>query len=54
MAQFVPDESSFSALTDKVVVLTGGATGIGAVTITQLYEAGAIVVFGDIAKEHAE
>jgi len=54
MSQFIPEESSFTILRDKVVVLTGGATGIGAATIVRLHTAGALIVFGDIAAEAAE
>ncbi|KAF2199967.1 putative 15-hydroxyprostaglandin dehydrogenase [Delitschia confertaspora ATCC 74209] len=36
-------------LKDKVIVLTGGATGIGRATVKQFHAAGAKVVFGDVA-----
>ncbi|OTA99810.1 hypothetical protein M426DRAFT_324795 [Hypoxylon sp. CI-4A] len=39
---------SFAGLKDKVIVLTGGSNGIGAVVIAQLADVGAKVVFGDI------
>lgn len=45
--KFEPIESSFAVLQGKVVVLTGGATGIGAATVKLLAENGAAVVFGD-------
>ncbi|CAK3808901.1 Hypothetical predicted protein [Lecanosticta acicola] len=42
-----------SALEGKVVVLTGGAAGIGAATVRQLHTAGAHVFFGDVQDEAA-
>ncbi|KAI1761492.1 putative 3-hydroxyacyl-CoA dehydrogenase [Hypoxylon sp. FL1150] len=48
MPQFQPDPSSFGVLKDQVVVLTGGANGIGLEIVRKLYQAGAHVVFGDI------
>ena len=54
MAEFIPDASKFTSLKNKVVVLTGGATGIGAATVTRLHSAGAFVVFGDINTQAAE
>ncbi|RAK98123.1 putative 3-hydroxyacyl-CoA dehydrogenase [Aspergillus ibericus CBS 121593] len=47
MARFDPEPILFYGLNDKVVVLTGGAHGIGAATVSLLYENGAHVVFGD-------
>lgn len=44
--QFHPPTNS--ALRDKVVVLTGGAAGIGAAAVRLLHEAGAHVFFGDV------
>ncbi|KAF2707703.1 NAD(P)-binding protein [Pleomassaria siparia CBS 279.74] len=49
--QFNPE--LLSTLKEKVVVLTGGATGIGRSTVTQFAEAGCKVVFGDISEEPA-
>ncbi|KAF2270516.1 putative 15-hydroxyprostaglandin dehydrogenase [Lojkania enalia] len=40
-------------LSDKVVVLTGGATGIGRSAVAQFAEAGCKVIFGDISEEPA-
>jgi len=54
MSQFNPDESQFSKLKGKVVVLTGGANGIGASTVQLLHKAGASVVFGDLNRKVAE
>ncbi|ETS82665.1 hypothetical protein PFICI_04541 [Pestalotiopsis fici W106-1] len=48
MPEFYPVQSSFKALRNKVVVLTGGANGIGEYVVETLYRAGAHVVFGDI------
>ncbi|EME85458.1 uncharacterized protein MYCFIDRAFT_130791 [Pseudocercospora fijiensis CIRAD86] len=44
--RFIPPSSS--VLKDKVIVLTGGAEGIGAATVRLLHEAGAHIFFGDI------
>jgi NAD(P)-dependent dehydrogenase (short-subunit alcohol dehydrogenase family) len=44
---FTPDLTKFPNLKDKVVVLTGGANGIGAATVSQLHSAGAKIIFGD-------
>jgi NAD(P)-dependent dehydrogenase (short-subunit alcohol dehydrogenase family) len=41
-------------LTDKVVVIAGGGSGIGAATALRLAEEGAQVVVGDIAADNAE
>lgn len=54
MSSFVPEEAHCSALKDKVVVLSGGSTGIGAATVKRLHQAGAVVVFGDIATGPAQ
>ena len=40
-------------LTDKVAVVVGGATGIGAATATRLGGEGCRVVIGDIAEDAA-
>ncbi|KAF7195361.1 Short-chain dehydrogenase/reductase ascJ [Pseudocercospora fuligena] len=44
--RFTPPSSS--VLKDKVVVLTGGAAGIGSATVRLLHQAGAHVFFGDV------
>ncbi|RDW92379.1 3-hydroxyacyl-CoA dehydrogenase type-2 [Coleophoma crateriformis] len=41
------EDTTLALLKDKVVVISGGARGIGAATVSQLYRAGARVVFGD-------
>ncbi len=41
-------------LTDKVVVVAGGATGLGAATAIRLGAEGSCVVIGDIAEEAAQ
>ncbi len=51
MPDFVPDEARFQELAGKVIVLTGGATGIGAATVHRLHTAGAHIVFGDTNKD---
>ncbi|GAB7334312.1 hypothetical protein MBLNU13_g06339t2 [Cladosporium sp. NU13] len=50
--QFHPPPSS--SLSGKVVVLTGGAIGIGVVLVRLLHDAGAHVFFGDILDEPAQ
>ena len=40
-------------LTDKVAVIAGGATGIGAATATRLAAEGALVVVGDVSADGA-
>ncbi|CZR63059.1 related to 3-hydroxyacyl-CoA dehydrogenase [Phialocephala subalpina] len=49
MAHITFNPELLSTLKDKVVVLTGGATGIGREAVKQFHQAGAKVVFGDVA-----
>ncbi|MCJ1477989.1 hypothetical protein MMC13_006664 [Lambiella insularis] len=54
MSRFAPAEERLANLRGKVVVLTGGANGIGAATVRLLFEAGASVVFGDVDTKNGE
>ncbi|KAL4885806.1 hypothetical protein BJY04DRAFT_179225 [Aspergillus karnatakaensis] len=54
MAHLTLNPELLSTLKDKVVVLTGGATGIGRSVATLFHENGAKIVFGDIAEEPAQ
>ncbi|KAJ5261026.1 hypothetical protein N7478_011621 [Penicillium angulare] len=47
MSQYIPQISSQS-LSDKIVLITGGANGIGASLVEQCLESGANVCFGDL------
>ncbi|KAJ5679950.1 hypothetical protein N7462_008194 [Penicillium macrosclerotiorum] len=47
MSQYIPQISSVSLL-NKVVLITGGANGIGASLVQQCLESGANVCFGDL------
>ncbi|MGO9226512.1 SDR family NAD(P)-dependent oxidoreductase [Mycobacterium sp.] len=51
----VPEvQRSINGLRDKVVVIAGGATGIGAATAKRLGAEGSIVVVGDLAESVAK
>ncbi|MCJ1251902.1 hypothetical protein MMC30_009140 [Trapelia coarctata] len=54
MSLFAPSKDTLESLRDKVIVLTGGANGIGASTVNLLHNAGACVVFGDTDTCNAE
>ncbi|KIW67668.1 hypothetical protein PV04_06900 [Phialophora macrospora] len=47
MAEIKIDQPTLDSVKGKVAVLAGGAQGIGAATVTQLYTSGAHVFFGD-------
>jgi NAD(P)-dependent dehydrogenase (short-subunit alcohol dehydrogenase family) len=54
MAFFDPAAAPTGNLKDKVIVLTGGATGIGAAAVSHLYSLGAKIVFGDVNVSDAD
>ena len=54
MTSFNPKAAPTANLKDKVVVLTGGATGIGAAMVSHLHSLGAKVIFGDVNVDVAE
>jgi NAD(P)-dependent dehydrogenase (short-subunit alcohol dehydrogenase family) len=54
MARFQPDPTWLDSLSGKVVVLTGGANGIGAATVKLFHSQGAKIVFGDVNIAGAE
>ncbi|CAK7230073.1 hypothetical protein SCUCBS95973_007450 [Sporothrix curviconia] len=51
MAEVVFSQQTLATLEGKVVVLTGGAQGVGAATVRMACEAGAHVFFGDWADD---
>ncbi|KAL3478158.1 hypothetical protein BJX99DRAFT_224714 [Aspergillus californicus] len=53
MAHLILDPSLLSTVQDKVVVLTGGATGIGRAAVNLFHQHGAKIIFGDIATSEA-
>ncbi|KAL7273935.1 hypothetical protein RUND412_003182 [Rhizina undulata] len=54
MTEISINKQNFPSLKGKVVVITGGATGIGATTISLLHDLGAHVVMGDTNSAAAE
>lgn len=53
MNRVTPHATSFDSVKGKVVVVSGGANGIGAATVERLYKDQAHVVFGDTDQEAA-
>jgi len=54
MSRFNPSPQFAQSLKDKVVVITGGASGIGAAAVEILCQRGARVVFADVKAEDGE
>lgn len=54
MTSFSPDPQQYRRLQDRVIVLTGGANGIGAATVKLFAERGALIVFGDLDETAGE
>lgn len=54
MSRVTPHATSFDAVKGKVVVVSGGASGIGAATVERFYRDQALVVFGDTDEEAAK
>ncbi|KAK3320000.1 hypothetical protein B0T19DRAFT_276736 [Cercophora scortea] len=52
MAEIFYSDTTAQLLKGKVIVLTGGAQGIGAATVTLFHELGSHVFFGDWSQEH--
>ncbi|KAF3395344.1 Short-chain dehydrogenase reductase 3a [Talaromyces pinophilus] len=54
MARFDPQHLSLLDISDSVVVLTGGASGIGAALVRSLFAQNCAVVFGDLDEENGK
>jgi NAD(P)-dependent dehydrogenase (short-subunit alcohol dehydrogenase family) len=54
MAQIEINKKALSQLRDKVVIITGGANGIGKATVSLLHQYGAKIVIGDLDTANGE
>jgi len=54
MSRFTPNAKHIQDLKDKIVVITGGSSGIGAAAVEIFSKIGAKVVFGDVQVEEGK